>query len=158
MSGQVKTPHYCSSVMFVCLGNIIRSPICEGLLRYRTNNIVVDSSAVTEDDLNCRPHKHAQRIAKEHGFNISNHISKLITNDDFYKFDLVVGLEDYVVRCLNRMKPKDSKALVVKFAPFNVFNPWCNPYADFVEMYAQIEEGMKMLIQNYINPANVRST
>ena len=81
-----KTPH---SVMFVCLGNIIRSPLSEGLFRKIVNNyadqsnnnkILVDSSAVGSYDLGQHPVDFSQQIALENGFDISKHVSKLITS------------------------------------------------------------------------------
>ena len=148
-------PQYAKSVMFVCLGNIIRSPLCEGLLKTLVHGIKVDSSAVTTDDIDQSPHKHSRRIAKEHGFDISNHISKLIRDEDFYNFDLIVSLEGYVGRELKYIQPKGSPARIVPFASYDISNPWCNPYKDFVTMYAEIEKEMQTFIKTYINPENI---
>lgn len=139
------------SVMFVCLGNIIRSPTCEGLLRSLvTDNVFVDSSAVTTDDIGQHPHKHAQRVCKEHGFNISSHVSKLIRDEDFAKFDLIVSLEEYVFRCLKRMEPKNAKGKVVRFSSIDISNPWYGNKKDFDEMYSEIEKEMKTFVQKNI--------
>ncbi|OHT16343.1 low molecular weight phosphotyrosine protein phosphatase [Tritrichomonas foetus] len=155
MSGEVAKRFY-SSVLFVCLGNVIRSPVCEGLLRHLVNNVKVDSAAVTEDDINCHPNKFSQRIAREHGYDISSHISRLVTKKDFQDFDLIVSLEEYVFELLEDMKPANSHAKVVRFAPYDIDNPWWNPYEDFVVMYKQIEKEMDVFIRNYINPANIK--
>ena len=95
-------------VLFCCLGNIIRSPICEGLLRHKYGDkVFADSAAVTRDDLDSHPEENAIIVAKEHGFDISEHISRLVTLDDFEKFDLIVSLERRVHRILESMKPKN---------------------------------------------------
>ncbi|OHS99186.1 low molecular weight phosphotyrosine protein phosphatase [Tritrichomonas foetus] len=144
------------SVLFVCLGNIIRSPICEGLLKHRTHGLVIDSAACTRDDLNQHPNKHAQRISKEHGFDISTHVSRLITDADFKKFDIVVSLENYVQRRLQQMKPKDATCQIVRFASYDIDNPWASPYRDFVPMYGQIERAMDEFIEKYIDKAYIK--
>lgn len=155
MSRAKVQPTFAKSVMFVCLGNIIRSPLCEGLLKTLVHDIKVDSSAVTTDDINQHPHKHSRRVAKEHGFDISHHVSKLIRDEDFYNFDLIVSLERYVGQELKYLQPKGSKAQIVPFASYDISNPWCNPYEDFVTMYAEIEKEMQTFVKKYISPENI---
>ena len=145
------------SVMFVCLGNIIRSPTCEGLLRTLvTNDVFVDSSAVTRDDLGQHPHRYAQQVCQRHGFNISSHVSKLITNDDFNNFDLIVSLEGYVLSRLKAKKPKNSKSKIVSFSKYDISNPWCGDLQDFIDMYGEIEEAMQSFVKNYIPPEYIK--
>jgi protein-tyrosine phosphatase len=145
------------SVLFVCLGNIIRSPLCEGLLRSCVDRSVrIDSAAVTADDLDQHPMNHAQTVARQHGFDISSHISKLITDEDFARFDIIVALERYVYDCLKRSQPRGSKALICEFVPGkNIPNPWCGSLSDVQSMYVQIERGMKEFIRKYI-PEHLR--
>ena len=149
------------SVLFVCLGNIIRSPTCEGLFRKLTNNqYVVDSAAVTEDDLNQHPSQHAITVSKEHGFYISNHISRLITKEDFERFNIIVSLEYSVQRELERLKSRinpSSNALIVPFADRDIPNPWFCGYKDFVRMYAIIEEKMNVFIKKYFPEVKIEN-
>jgi protein-tyrosine phosphatase len=85
------------AVLFVCLGNYIRSPVCEGLLRKLVQpQVIVDSAAITTDDLDSRPHKFAQKISRKHDFDISSHIARLIRPDDYDRFDVIVSLEPSV--------------------------------------------------------------
>jgi protein-tyrosine phosphatase len=145
------------AVLFVCLGNYIRSPICEGLLRQLVQpQVTVDSAAVTRDDIGSHPHQHAQKISKIHGFDISSHISRLIRRDDFDRFDVIVSLEPSVYRSLVSQKPPNSKARVVEFAPgVGIRNPWASPYSEFELMYKEIEAGMTNFIAREI-PAPFR--
>jgi protein-tyrosine phosphatase len=139
-------------VLFVCLGNIIRSPLCEGLLRYRVlPSVQVDSAASTYDDIGQHPNQHAQKVAKKHGFDISSHIARLVTTEDFTKFDILVSLEESVYRDLERMKPRGSKAIVCEFVPGqDISNPWYAGYREFESMYVEIEEGMPPFMEKYI--------
>jgi protein-tyrosine phosphatase len=140
------------SILFVCLGNYIRSPVCEGLLRTLVDPaVVVDSAAVTYNDIGKKPHKHAQEIARVHDFDISTHISRIITKEDFDRFDVIVSLEPSVQRAINSRKPAKCKARIVEFVPRRVIrNPWASPYREFEVMYGQIEAGMTKFIAREI--------
>jgi protein-tyrosine phosphatase len=143
------------SVLFVCLGNVIRSPLCEGLLKTRVipGSVTVDSAAVTRNDLNCAPADHAQTVAADHGFDISGHISRLVCDGDFETFDLIVAMEVSVREALLDMQPSGAKAKIVEFVPGGrIPNPWQQPYNAFVSMYQKIERAMAQFIRKYIPP------
>ncbi|OHS97682.1 Low molecular weight phosphotyrosine protein phosphatase [Tritrichomonas foetus] len=139
------------SVMFVCLGNIIRSPLCEGLFRHLTNNqIFVDSSAVGSHDLGKHPAVFSQEIALENGFDISNHVSKLIKAKDFDVFDIIVSLDPSVFEKLRKMKPPNSKAKVIELIPRKyVLNPYLQGKRSFYKMFSEVKEGVNSLVINY---------
>jgi protein-tyrosine phosphatase len=139
-------------VLFVCLGNIIRSPLCEGLLRHRVlPSVQIDSAASTRDDLGQHPAEHAQTVARKNGFDISSHVARLVTPEDFRKFDVLVSLQKSVYSALERLKPANSKAIVCEFVPGkNISNPWYAGYDEFEEMYTEIEEGMPPFMEKYM--------
>ncbi len=100
-------------MLFVCIENIIRSPVCEGLFKTTVkSDAVVDSAAVTNDDLSHNPNRGSQAVAREKGFDISGHVSRQITDDDFRKFAIIVSLEKCVHRRLLSIAPKDSIAKI----------------------------------------------
>jgi protein-tyrosine phosphatase len=143
------------SVLFVCLGNVIRSPLCEGLLKTRVipGSVTIDSAAVTTNDLDCAPAANAQTIAREHGFDISDHISRLVCDADFDNFDLMVAMEPSVQKTLLCMKPNGSKTQIIELVRgVPIPNPWHKPYNAFVSMYEKIEPAMEQFIQEYIPP------
>lgn len=163
-NGQLENldPHkHPQSVMFVCLGNIIRSPLSEGLFRKIINKsndakclskerIHVDSSAVGNYDLGKHPVDFSQQIALENGFDISKHVSKLITKNDFYNFDLIVSLDPSVFSRLQKMKPADSKAQIIELIPNKyVLNPYGLPRPMFDKMYKEISYGIIELVKKY---------
>ena len=139
------------SVLFVCLGNVIRSPLCEGLLKkHAKGKLVIDSAATFNYNIGEQPAENAQKLARMHGFDISGHRARKIGKNDFAKYDLIVSLEPYVKRRLDQMKPPNSRATVVEFVPgTKIANPWGLPLPDFVSMYAQIEAGMHAFIATY---------
>ena len=138
------------SVLFCCLGNIIRSPLCEGLMRHRYGDqVIVDSAAVTTDDIGRHPQENAQLIAKRHGFDISSHVARLITKQDFEKYDIIVALAADVYSELKYMKPNKCRAKIVEFAPrVSIINPWYEPINRFEAMFDQIEKYWPDFIKN----------
>jgi protein-tyrosine phosphatase len=139
-----------TSVLFVCLGNIIRSPFCEGLFRLATGSqIRVDSAAIYTSNIDQPPAHNAQLLAKRYGFDISCHISRLITVHDFYSFDLLVALEPHVHKRLDELKPRSSCCRIVDLCPTGVSNPVGMDFSRFVNMGEQIERGMRDLLKRY---------
>jgi protein-tyrosine phosphatase len=140
------------SVLFVCLGNYIRSPVCEGLLRTLVDPaVVVDSAAVTTNDIGKHPHAHAQEIARAHGFDISAHVARLVSAADFSRFSVLVALEPCVKRALVEQKPAKCRAHIAELVPGKaILNPWASSYRDFEIMYHQIEVGMAKFIAREI--------
>ena len=140
------------AVLFVCLGNVIRSPTCEGLLRTRvTPEVTVDSAAVTEDDIGCHPRQEVCRLAREHGYDISRHVARLVTERDYKKYNIIVSLEPWVFRQLKSMAPRGYKGIICEFVPGKtISNPWCGSRKDFLKMYGEIEAGMTNFIEKYI--------
>lgn len=139
------------SVLFVCIGNVCRSPVCEGLLRKLTNGkIRTDSAAIAEYDVNHPPETNSITVAMQNGFDISKHRARLLTPDDFSTFDMIVSLEPSVLTALRRRKPAKCHAKLVELVPRTaVINPYGKPLSDFEKMYAQIAKGMKNLLRDY---------
>lgn len=86
-----------SSVLLVCLGNICRSPTAEEIFRQQTAiaglTMTIDSAGTGDWHIGHAPDIRAQRHAKEHGYNISKLISRQVTSEDFYKFDLILAMD-----------------------------------------------------------------
>jgi protein-tyrosine phosphatase len=134
----------------VCLGNIIRSPFCEGLFRVATSNqIRVDSAAIYTSDIDQPPAHNAQLLAKRYGFDISCHISRVITVHDFHSFDLLVALEPHVHKRLEELKPRSSCCRIVDLCPSAVLNPIGMNFSRFIDMGEQIKRGMHKLLTRY---------
>ncbi len=94
-------------VLFVCLGNICRSPMAEGILRDRVQRLglhwEVDSAGTSDLRIGQPPDPRAIEEAARHGIDISGKISRLFEPVDFDRFDLIIALDRSVEQTLREM-------------------------------------------------------
>ncbi len=85
------------SILFVCLGNICRSPLAEAIAReYIKKNsldIVVDSAGTGSWHIGEAPCENSIKVAKKHGIDISMLRARQVTKQDFERFELIVALD-----------------------------------------------------------------
>lgn len=86
-----------NSIIFVCLGNICRSPLAEGVARKLAEekdlHIQIDSAGTGDWHLGEAPCANSIKIAKQKGIDISSYRARKVTKKDFENFDLVVALD-----------------------------------------------------------------
>lgn len=98
------------SVLFICLGNICRSPLGEGIFRRLIEerrlekSFIVDSCGIGSWYEGEPPHKESCRIAKEHGLNIDHQRARQIRSDDFLKFNLMIAMDQSIKADLEDLK------------------------------------------------------
>lgn len=95
------------SILFVCLGNICRSPIAEGIARKliekHNHSITVDSAGTGHWHIGEAPCTHSITVAKNHGVDISGLRARQVKQVDFTTFDLIVALDQSNYRDLKTM-------------------------------------------------------
>ncbi|KAK8885024.1 Low molecular weight phosphotyrosine protein phosphatase [Tritrichomonas musculus] len=139
------------SILFVCFGNICRSPCCEGICRKLYGDMLkVDSASTSQVHLNESPDDRAIDICMKHDVDIRDHHSKQLYQSDFTLFDLVVALDEQTLKLLNELKPENCRAKVALFNPPNgIADPYYGGRVGFQKMYDQIEQNMKpFLVDN----------
>lgn len=103
-------------VLMVCLGNICRSPMAEGILRNKatTNGweIEIDSAGTGDWHVGESPDERAVRFMKKKGIDISGLRARQIQQDDFYAFDLILAMDAENYTNVMRLKPNDGLASV----------------------------------------------
>jgi protein-tyrosine phosphatase len=103
-----------SSVLFVCLGNICRSPLAEAAFRRQAErlglDVEIDSAGTGDWHIGYPPDPRAAAVAARNGIDISNLKARLVTADDFRRFDHVVALDSNNLGDLERLRPADGKA------------------------------------------------
>ena len=100
-----------TAILFVCLGNICRSPLAEGVFRHQAeaasvaDRFILDSAGCGGWHTGEAPDPRAIAAAARHGIDISGQRARQIRPADFDAFDLILGLDRDNVRHLQRMAP-----------------------------------------------------
>lgn len=98
-------------ILFVCLGNICRSPMAEGLMKKRINDagyahlFHVESRATSSYEIGRFPHPKTMQILQRENASLRNKRAQKIAESDFDNFDLIIGMDKENVQDLLRMKP-----------------------------------------------------
>jgi len=112
------------SVLFVCLGNICRSPAAEGVFRRVcqeqgvADQIRIDSAGTANWHAGKPPDVRAVMAAKARGVDISGLRARQATAADFYDFDFVIAMDDSNVEDLEILRPADASAELHRFLAF----------------------------------------
>jgi protein-tyrosine phosphatase len=111
-------------VLFVCLGNICRSPTAVGVLRHLAAStapglrIEIDSAATGDYHTGSPPDTRSQRAARKRGIEIGGLRARQIRTEDFDRFDLVLAMDDANLRDLRALQPSGSRATLRLFMDY----------------------------------------
>jgi protein-tyrosine phosphatase len=150
-------------ILMVCLGNICRSPIAEGVMleKFRKHSIEgkVDSAGVISFHAGEQPDRRAIEISLENGIDISGQKARQFRLSDFHDFDLILTMDNSVHREIAGMAGNESDRQKVKlFLPFagmqqseNVPDPYYGGKEGFQLVFSMIDEGCDRIIQKVQN-------
>jgi protein-tyrosine phosphatase len=106
-------------ILFVCLGNVCRSPLAEGILKDKLekNNISakVESAGFESYHINEHPDKRAIKVAKKNGIDITDYSCRLFTTEDFDRFDRIYVMEAANFRDVKYFARNDDDLNKVRF-------------------------------------------
>jgi protein-tyrosine phosphatase len=151
-------------VLMVCLGNICRSPIAEGVLQQKVKQLGLDwevESAGTNGYHNGeRPHEMSQMVSKLNGIDISGQRSRPFRAEDFEQYDLIIPMAADVWREMKYIAGKKYNAAKVELllnysfpkTDLDVPDPWGRSVAAFHEVFNLIDHACEALIKQYQSP------
>jgi protein-tyrosine phosphatase len=151
-------------ILFVCLGNICRSPAAEAIMKLMlekqglSSQFEIDSAGCYAFHEGVLPDSRMRKRAQLRGLNLMHHCRQ-VTDNDFVKFDLLVAMDDENVASLKRMASDFYHTKIIKLTNFlknsnysEVPDPYSGNDSDFDLVLDLCEEGCLEIIQKYKNP------
>ncbi len=157
-------------ILMVCLGNICRSPIAEGILKYKISKAgltwQVDSAGTNGYHIGEAPHRLSQKVSLKNGIDISHQRSRLFVPDDFDKFDKIYAMANGVIEEMKQLgKEKFDSSKVDLFmnelkpgTNLDILDPLYGPEADYHQVYDLIEKASEAMIKNHRQPKQLIPT
>jgi protein-tyrosine phosphatase len=143
------------SILFVCLGNICRSPLAEGVFRAvlaeHGKDLVIDSAGTGGWHAGQEPDRRSIAVAAKHGVDISGQRARKVLPEDFSRFDLILGMDRANVRDIKALAPpamRDRIHLYLDFATgkaVDVPDPYYDSAEAFASVYRMIREASEAL-------------
>jgi len=148
------------SILFVCLGNICRSPLAEGALRVEAArlklDLIVDSAGTGNWHAGEPPDARAVAVAARHGVDISGLRARQVRRADFRRFTHVIALDHDNLVDLRRLAPPDAAAelsLLLDHVPGRegqaVADPWFGDATGFDTTWADVTAGARALAERF---------
>ena len=147
-----------TSILFVCLGNICRSPLAEGVMRHKAETAGV-AHRFTLDSAGCggwhageQADRRSIACAARHGLDISGQRARQVNTADFDAFDLILGMDRDNVRHLTRLQPPGSHARIALYLEEalgrakDVPDPYYGDDRDFEAVFALCAQASEALI------------
>lgn len=137
-------------ILMVCLGNICRSPLAEGILQAKLSSGLyeVDSAGTAGYHVGELPDKRSVQVAKKYGIDITNQRSRKFEKADFDKFDMIFAMDksnydDIVAMSENRMQREKVKMILNELYPnedMSVPDPYYGGDQGFENVYKMLDE------------------
>lgn len=165
------TKHREVSVLFVCMGNICRSPTAEAVFRSIAENhhkvglkIIADSAGTHAYHIGNPPDARAQAASQHHGVDLSKLVARKVTLQDFIDFDYIIAMDNenlVNLRKLQKSAPTPVKAsmhLFMKFAKNwqndEVPDPYYGGESGFEDVYKMVSDASDGLLEEIITNVN----
>ena len=148
-----------TSLLFVCLGNICRSPLAEAAFRAEAErlglDVAVDSAGTGDWHVGEPPDRRAIAVAARNGIDISGLRARRVIREDFHLFDHVVALDRENLASLRRLQPPGSPARLSLLLDHvagregeAVADPYYGEDCDFDTAWAEVSEGARSLARS----------
>lgn len=140
-------------ILFVCHGNICRSPMAEFVMKYLTagrDDFYISSAATSTEEIGNEVHYGTVNILKKKGVPNPGHRAVQLTKADYDKYDYLIGMDSWNIRNILRITDGDFKNKVHKLLDFtsrggDISDPWYT--GDFDTTYNDVLEGCTALLK-----------
>lgn len=142
-------------ILFVCHGNICRSPMAEFVMKWlveragRSGEFEIASAATSTEEIGNSVYPPARRKLAEHGISCNGKTARQLTRRDYAYYDLLIGMDEWNLRNMNRMlgsDPDNKIHLLMDYTnrPGEVADPWYTD--DFEATWRDVLEGCSSLL------------
>ncbi len=148
-------------VIFICMGNICRSPTAEAVFRHYVENaglaesILVDSAGTHDYHIGEPPDRRAQQAAAQRCYDMSGLRGRQVAAEDFHRFDYVLAMDEANLAILRRLAPPEGSAQVRLFLDYahhhaerEVPDPYYGGADGFERVLDMVEDAAQGLLQH----------
>lgn len=150
-------------VLFVCMGNICRSPTAEGVFRRLVEQqglagqIIVDSAGTHDYHIGDAPDARSQAAAAHRGYDLSDLRARQVMRDDFSTFDYVLAMDEANLGLLQQQCPDDCRKrlkLFLEFADDGALREVPDPYYGGAQGFEQVLDLVEQAAQGLLRDIN----
>ena len=144
-------------ILMVCLGNICRSPLAEGILKNKAKDLdlIIDSAGTANYHVGKNPDIRSVEIAEKHGLDIKNQIARQFTKNDFINFDVIYAMDkqnynDIIEKASSKLELEKVK-LILSESNINIDcvpDPYYGGKNGFNDVYDMLDEACEKIITN----------
>ena len=142
-------------ILMVCLGNICRSPLAEGILKSKTKNlnITIESAGIAGYHIGNPPDSRSIDVANKHNINIANQKARQFTKEDFQKFDIIYAMDknnySHLIALADTQEERGKIQMILNEVKVNSYKSVPDPYYGgnngFEKVYAILEEACEKI-------------
>jgi low molecular weight protein-tyrosine phosphatase len=157
-------------VLFVCMGNICRSPTAEGVVRHLLTSraphldVEIDSAGTHGYHIGEPPDRRSIAAARRRGIDLSHLRARMVRSEDFTHYDLILAMDEDNLRALKQQAPSETHTrirLLMDFAPEATARAVPDPYyggsQGFEHVLDLLEEAAEGLLQELLTRARFRA-
>ena len=155
-----------TKILFVCMGNICRSPTAEGSFRSIVSKqdlsdfFEIDSAGTHAYHVGNPPDSRSQQTARKYGIDLSSQRARKVHESDFYYFDHIIAMDTDNIEILKSICPTDSQSqikLLLDYVPDAGFQCGPDPYFEgkFDEVFEMVYEACTSFLENLEKKPNI---
>ena len=145
-------------VLFVCHGNICRSPMAQFVFHDMVNksgrqaDFYISSAATSREEIGNGPHYGTVRKLRQEGVPVLDHRAVQMTKKDYEKYDYLIGMDSANIRNMHRITGGDPEGKIYKLLDFagearDIADPWYT--GNFDRTYEDVVQGCKALLEHF---------
>ena len=153
-----------TKVLFVCMGNICRSPTAEATFRSivlkqeLSDFFEIDSAGTHAYHIGNPPDSRSQQTARKYGVDLSNQRARQVHENDFYYYDYIIAMDTDNIEILRSICPADSQSqikLLLDYLPDASFQSVPDPYFEgkFDEVFETVHAACTSFLENLAKKA-----